>query len=122
MLEVVRHVLEHERGMLIVPAPVTTEADYLLRERVGRNSARSLLQDIANGRFQVEGLTREEHGLALAVHDQYADLDLGLADLSVVVLAHRFHSRRLLTFDDRHFRAIRSLTGDPFVILPADET
>lgn len=52
---------------------------------------------------------------------RYHDLDAGLADLSVVVLAARHRIRRVLTFDERHFRALRPLSGGHFTILPADE-
>lgn len=72
------------------------------------------------GSFSVEGLTLEEHGLALTLHDRYASLDLGLADLSVVVLAQRYRTRRLLTFDERDFRPITPLQGGAFILLPAD--
>jgi predicted nucleic acid-binding protein len=51
---------------------------------------------------------------------QYADLRPGLADLSVVVIAARLRATRILTFDERHFRAIRPLYGDAFTLLPAD--
>ena len=54
--------------------------------------------------------------------EQYAALDLGLADLSVVILAHRFRTRRLLTFDERDFRAVAPLSGGSFTLLPRDET
>jgi len=74
------------------------------------------------GRAGVEGLTADEHGTAARLDEQYADLDLGLADLSVVVLAHRFRTRRLLTFDERDFRAVKPLAGGSFTLLPRDET
>ena len=45
------------------------------------------LRDVAAGRFRVEGLTADEHGTVARLDEQYADLDLGLADLSVVILA-----------------------------------
>jgi predicted nucleic acid-binding protein len=76
--------------------------------------------DITNGRFRVEGLTQEDHGLALTLHDRYAALDLGLADLSVIVLAYRFRTRRLLTFDERDFRPVIPVQGGAFTLLPAD--
>lgn len=78
------------------------------------------MQDLAAGRFTIESLTREEHGVALTIHDRYSDLELGLADLSIIVLAHRHHTRRLLTFDERHFRSLAPLTGGSFTLLPAD--
>jgi len=48
-------------------------------------------------------------------------LRLGLADLSVVVLARKLKTRRILTFDQRRFRAIRPLQGGSFTLLPADQ-
>jgi predicted nucleic acid-binding protein len=118
--DVVRAILEAEAGELVLPAPVSAEADYMLRRRLGKRAARAYLEDLADGRFRVEGLTREEHGLVLSLHDRYADLDLGLADLSVVVLAHRHRTLRLLTFDERDFRAVTPLQGGTFTLLPAD--
>ena len=107
-----------EPGDLVVPAPVTAEIDYLLRQRSGRAAARAFLVDLASGAFLVESLTVEEHGLALETGDRYRDLDVGLADLSVVVLAHRLKTDRVLTFDLRHFGAMRTVAGRPFRILP----
>lgn len=91
-----------------------------MRQRGGPGAARRLLQDLAARRFRVDSLSVDEHGLALDLHDRFAALDLGLADLSVVVLAYRYRTRRLLTFDERDFRAVTPLYGDSFVLLPAD--
>ena len=68
----------------------------------------------------MEGPTREEHGQVLELDMRYPDLTPGLADLSVVVLAHRFRTDRLLTFDERGFRALRPLAGGRFTLLPKD--
>jgi hypothetical protein len=38
----------------------------------------------------------------------------------VVILAHRFRARRLLTFDERDFRAVTPLAGGSFTLLPRD--
>jgi len=48
------------------------------------------------------------------------DLDVELADLSLVVAAQQHGTRRVLTFDERHFRALRPLRGDRFTLLPGD--
>jgi len=104
----------------VIPAPVSAEADYMIRVRLGAAAERSFLAELGSGRFLVACLTRDEHETALRVHDQYADLDLGLADLSVIVLAARFRTDRLLTFDHRDFRPVQPLTGGNFRLLPAD--
>lgn len=48
------------------------------------------------------------------------DLNLGLADLSVAVIARKLGTRRILIFDERHFRVVRPLQGGVFTLLPAD--
>ncbi len=118
--EPVHHVLRSELGDLVVPAPVSAEVDYLLRRRGGALAARRFIQDVAAGRFRVEGLTRAEHGLVAELDERYDDLAVGLADLSVVVLAGRFGTRRVLTFDERDFRTLVPLTNGSFVLLPTD--
>ena len=118
--DAVWEVLRSEPQTIVVPAPVTAEVDYLLRTRLGRSAAKAFLTDVAEGRFEVVGLSVDDHRLALEIDGRYADLGLGLADLSVIVLAHRFGTHRLLTFDQRHFRAVTALDGQPFTLLPAD--
>ena len=115
-------VLQQESGELVVPAPVTAEVDYLLGRRLGRRARVAFLEDLAAGRFTVGCLEPDDHGVVVDLERRYADMDVGLADLSVVVLAERWSTRRLLTFDDRHFRALRPLGGGLFTLLPVDES
>ncbi len=118
---VVQRVLREELGRLVVPAPVTAEVDYLLGERVGEAARRGFLHDLAAQRFDVECLRDAEYRQIVALERQYADLRLGLAELSLVVIAARLRCTRILTFDERHFRTIRPLSGDAaFTLLPAD--
>ena len=104
-----------------MPAPVTAEVDYLLGQRLGRGARRGFLADLAAGVFRVECLLPFEYDVIFELDARYADLDVGLADFSVVTLARRFRTRRILTFDERHFRTLRPLDGGAFTLLPADE-
>ena len=115
---VIHELLRAERGGLFIPAPVTTEIDYLLGQRFGRPARRAFLQDLTARRYESPGLDSRDYEAALELDGQYADLQLGLADLSVVVLAQRLRTRRILTFDQRHFRAVRPLQGGSFRLLP----
>jgi uncharacterized protein len=87
---------------------------------LGRAARLAFLEDLAAGRFTVGCLEADDHGVVVGLERKYEDLDVGLADLSVVVLAGRHTTRRLLTFDERHFRALRPLTGGQFRLLPMD--
>jgi uncharacterized protein len=113
-------ILRSESGGLFVPAPVTAEVDYLLGRRFGSPARRAFLEDLAARRYETPGLSARDYETALEVDRRYADLDLGLADLSLVILARTLDTRRILTFDHRHFRAVRPLQGGAFTVLPDD--
>lgn len=57
--------------------------------------------------------------LAGEVIERYRDLGIGLADASLVVLADRYRTDRVLTLDRRHFGVLSTSAGRPFVMLPA---
>jgi uncharacterized protein len=113
-------VLSTERGALVVPAPTTAEIDYLLGRRFGYAARRAFLRDLAAGRFTVPALERDDYATIIDLDAGYADLGLGLADCALVALAGRYRTTRILSFDERHFRAIAPLHGTAFVVLPAD--
>jgi len=119
--ERVEAVLTSEPGPLIVPAPVTAEIDYLLGARHGAVARRRFLADLAAGRFTIGCIERDDL-VAMAETDlKYSDLNLGLADCSLVVLAHRHATDRILSFDERHLRAVVPIGGGSFTLLPADD-
>lgn len=118
--ESVRKTLRDEQGQLIIPAPISAEVDYLVGRRLGRVARRAFYSELVGGRFLVACLEPSDYEVLLTYDEGYADLDVGLADISVVILARRFRTRRILTFDERHFRALRPLDGGSFVLLPRD--
>lgn len=118
--EALLETLQTEAGSLILPAPVTAEVDYLLGELLGERARRAFLSDLAARRYDVACLEGDEYPAVASLDARYADLGLGLADCSIVVLAARFRTLRLLSFDERHFRAVAPLQGGGFTLLPAD--
>jgi len=116
----VEALLRAEDGEIVVPAPVTAEVDYLLGRRLGRPARLAFIDDLASGRFTVACLDAHDHGIVLELERRYDDIDAGLADLSIVVMAERYRTHRVLTFDEQHFRALRPLGGGNFTLLPAD--
>jgi predicted nucleic acid-binding protein len=113
-------ILQAEHEPLITSAVAVAEADDLILTRLGVDVELAFLEDLAEGTFLVECLSRPELATALAVARRHRDLAIGLADASLVVLAQRFRTRRLLTFDERAFRNIAPLQGGTFTLLPAD--
>jgi uncharacterized protein len=113
-------ILRAERGPLVTSQISVAEADYLILTRLSLDVEFAFLQDLAAGTFVAECLSRQELGLALEVARRYRDLKLGVADAALVVLAQRYRTRRLLTFDERAFRVVTPLQGGSFTLLPAD--
>lgn len=110
--------LREESGELVIPAPVTAEVDYLLGRRLGRAARLAFIDDLAAGRFRIACLDADDHAVVRDLERLYPDLDVGLADLSIVVAAARARTLRIATFDKRHFIALRPLDGGAFTLLP----
>ena len=117
----VRAVLEAEREALVTTELAVAEADYLILDRLGPDVELAFLNDLAEGTFIVECLDQGQLRTARAVIERYRDLRLGLADASLVVIAERYATRRMLTFDERAFGAVTPLQGGAFSILPGDQ-
>jgi uncharacterized protein len=99
---------------------VLAELDYLVATRVGSHAQAAPLEDVIAGAYQLEPFGADDIARALAVMRRFDDLELGLADASIVVLADRHECDDVLTLDERHFRALRHGGNQPFRLLPAD--
>lgn len=113
-------VLEAAGPPLLLSPFVLAELDYLLTTRLGQDAALTLLQDVADGAFQLEVMADADIAAARAVMSRYRELSVGLADASICVLAARHGAREVLTLHQRHFRVLPTPDGVPFRILPAD--
>ena len=107
-------------GPLALSPFVLTELDHLISTRVSTTAARALLSEVGQGAYRLEPMGAEDITEAVGIIDRYRDLELGLADASVVVLSRRYGVNDVLTLDERHFRAIEGSRGQPFRLLPAD--
>lgn len=118
--EAVSGVLLAEREELVTAQFVVAEADYLILRRLGVDAELGFLEDLAEGTYIADTLALAELAIARDIAARYRDLELGLADASLVVLANRWRTRRILTLDERAFRTVKPLQGGSFTVLPAD--
>ena len=96
------------------------EIDYLVARRHGDRASRQVLQRLAEPEYELAPFDRDDMASALDVMKTYEDLNVGLTDASLVVLAKRYKTNEILTLDQRHFRAMRGLDGHHFKLLPYD--
>jgi predicted nucleic acid-binding protein len=115
-----REALAGHEGTLLLSPFVLAELDYLLSTWVGRGAEVALLGEVGRGTYRLEPFSEDDVAEAVGVIEGYADLDLGLADASNVVLANRHGTLDVLTLDERHFRVLRGPGDRPFRLLPAD--
>lgn len=99
---------------------VLAEAGHLANARAGARAARAFRRDVRAGAYLVEWWP-DAAALCAEIAEGYEELGIGMTDASLVAVADRLQTVRLATFDERHFRAVRPLSGgDAFVLLPPD--
>jgi predicted nucleic acid-binding protein len=103
---------------LVVSPFVVAEVDHLVATRVGAGAAVAVLRELAGGAYVLPALDDGELRVAADVMERYGDQAIGVADASIVVLADRYATRRVLTLDRRHFEVVRAADGAPFELLP----
>lgn len=116
-----RKVVETEPGPLLVPVVLLAEIDYLLTVRLGTDAALDFLESVQLGAFTIVALADEDLTRCRELMKSYQAFPLGVADASVIAAAERLGLRRILTTDERHFRAIRPRGLDHLILLPADQ-
>ena len=94
-------------GLVIVPALVLAEGDYVLRAQ--RTAMRKLIAEIFDPgtRYEYELPLPSDLVRALELDAKFKDLKLGLVDGTVAAVAERRQVYRVLTTDRRDFSALR---------------
>ena len=110
--------METLREDLFTTPLIIAEVDHLISGAGGQEAALAFYEDLASGAYAVEWWPE---AVAETVKAATEHRGLGLSDASLLTLAARLGTTRVATLDERHFRAVRPLTGEAaFVLLPAD--
>lgn len=116
--EAVRKLVAEIDDPLVVSPYVVAELDYLVATRVGIDAELAVLEELSGGAYELAHVGADDLARASDVIARYRDQSIGIADASIVVLAHRFRTREILTLDRRHFGVLRPLSGGRFKLLP----
>jgi len=103
---------------IIIPDMILAEIDYLLCKFLGVKAEVDFLEALIEGTYTLYRLDNQDLTRCQELILQYQDLDLGLADTSVMATAERLNIYNILTIDERDFRAVH--LKKHLVLLPAD--
>jgi hypothetical protein len=104
----------------VVPWPVFTEVDLLLRARGHAKAATAFAAALAEGVHLLEPPTGAELGQAVALLEGYQDLGLDLPDAVTISMAAT-RDGWAWTWDFRHFRAVTVERGRGVPLLVAED-
>ena len=106
--------LEGSHEGLVTTWPVLTETCHLLLGRLGVQAELTFLRGLRNGSCTIFALGETHLPRIEDLMEQYADLPMDLADASLVVLAEELGDGRILSTEQRDFRAYRWKHRKPF--------
>jgi predicted nucleic acid-binding protein len=109
---------EREPGPLFTTPLAVAEMDHMFRRWGGERAGAVLRTNLGARTLRVEWWP---DALETTLKVARAREDIGLTDASLVALAAHRDTTRILTLDERHFRTLAPLTGEPsFKLLPTD--
>jgi len=114
----VSRAIEESSELLVVSPYVIAELDYLIATRVGVDSELAVLRELSSSAWELVSFGALDLERAASIIRKFRDQDIGVADASNVVLADRYHTRKIVTLDRRHFAVLRPIGGGRFTILP----
>jgi len=101
---------------LVIPVLCVAEAAYFIATRGDARSEAAFLRGLQD--FDVRSPEPDDWKRIADLVEQYAELELGATDASVVAVAERLRTDLIVTLDHRHFRAVRPAHRNAFRLLP----
>lgn len=109
------HDLDEE---LVIPTLVLVELDYWLRKRDQRQVWSDFADDVRGGAYRLHHPDERDVSRSAALERQYASLDLGVVDASVIVACERLGETKVATLNPRHFSVVRPHHCEALTLLP----
>lgn len=107
-----------KQQQILLPQPVLTEVAYLVGREAGVTTVITFLQGLFKSRFHLVALTEEDVKRVAEILDGYKDSRIDFVDATVMAVAERFKSTKILTLDRRDFSIFRPQHCNHFEILP----
>ncbi len=104
-------IVETDPGPFVVSPYVVSELDHLLAARGGTKARLAALAELSGGAWELPQLEAADLREIRALIDRFQDRQIGIVDASLVILARRYRTNRLLTLNHELYRVIRTAQG-----------
>jgi len=104
-------------NLYILPSTAIGEICYMLNSRFGNKIELIFLEEIIKTSFQLELLKDMDIVRIIEILKKYDTLNIGYVDASIVAIAERLKTNKILTLDRKHFEIIIPRGFDRFDIL-----
>jgi uncharacterized protein len=104
--------------VLLIPAPVVVELEWLASSRLGARAIDRFLEDVEEGNVRIEDLIADDYSRVRELCATYVDLPLGFVDAAVLAIVERLGEAKVVTLDHRHFQAVRLRHVASLTLLP----
>lgn len=98
--------ISKKESICIIPSTVTVEVCQLLKYRFGSKYEKKFLEEISKSSFILEVITFKDISRIIQILTKYGDLKAGYVDSSIVAIAERLGTNKLLTLDRKHFSVL----------------
>lgn len=116
--ESVAAIIDGAEEPLVVSPYVVAELDCLVLTRHGTVAEHAALNELAGGAWELAAMDRERFDAAIRIVERYADVPIGIADASNIVLAEAYRTHDIVTLDRRHFSVLRFSDGSAPRVMP----
>jgi predicted nucleic acid-binding protein len=107
-----------QQQQILLPQTVLAEVAYLLGRNAGGKTVIAFLQGLPASRFRLVALTDQDITRVAEILADYLDSRIDFVDASVMAVAERYRSTKILTLDQRDFRLFRPKHCHSFELLP----
>jgi predicted nucleic acid-binding protein len=109
---------DRSKEPLLVPTTVMTETAWLIESRLGPSAEAAFLRSIHQGELTRVDLTTQDWGRVIDMVEQYADLELGTVDASIVAVAERLEIEVIATLNRSDFAVVQPSHVAAFDLVP----
>ena len=102
----IKNLVLKKEDIYIIPSTVIVEVCQLLKYRFGCMVEIKFLDEINQSNFIMETIQLADFSRIMEILVKYMDLHVGYVDASIVAVAERLGTNKILTLDKKHFNVL----------------